>query len=77
MESKLEQLIAAAEAGHDWAAGLKAGDKYIGALWAARERYADPRQQRAFISSALDVLALGRVVTDMDGVLLYDVLGSK
>lgn len=77
MASKLEQLIAAHEAGHDWAAGLKAGDRYTDALTEARARFSDPRQQRAFVWSALDVLRLGRVITDMGGVLLYDVIGQK
>lgn len=77
MTSNLERLIAAHEAGREWAAGLKAGDKFMGALPVARERYSDPRQQRMFMSAALDVLAIGRVVTDMAGVLLYDVLSQK
>jgi hypothetical protein len=67
-----EAIVAAVEAGAAWARGLKVGDKFMGSRPEAEARYQDKTLQRMFMHGALDVLEHGRVVTNMEGILIED-----
>jgi hypothetical protein len=68
-EAEVQEMIQATEAGSLWAKSLKIGDSFMGARPEAESRYVNPRSQRLFVFSAMNVLETLRLCTDGHGVI--------
>src|ERR1039458_2396838 len=66
----LDMMVEAAKAGTAWAEALKVGDIFFGATPEAKARYSDPRAQRLFTFSALNVLDKHRLCTTADDCVI-------
>ena len=65
-------MVEAAKAGTAWAEALKVGDIFLGATPEAKARYSDPRAQRLFTFTALDVLDKHRLCTTADDCVIIE-----
>lgn len=69
LDSDAYSLLCAMQAGEEWAAGLRVGDRFLGCGPVADGQYISRGCRAMFRHGALDVLSRMQIITDMEGRL--------